>query len=161
MCWQGGPQAQPHHFGVLHPCCCGRRASQITLVPPSGGCLCAKPRLCWGKPGSSPTVSLPHAVCSHLGKCPHCSREIPVKSKPVVMCSRLRSLLPVFGGSLGARETIPEKEQSDGKLIPNGAISPLRSKVCLVPGGWDRGTQCYFRGISFLKVYYFPPDTSS
>lgn len=51
-----------------------------------------------------------------------------MKSNPVglgVVIAQI--LLPVFAG-----ETIPKKEQSDGKLIPNGAISPLRNKVWLL-----------------------------
>lgn len=41
----------------------------------------------------------------------------------------LRLVAPWECSFSGARETIPKKEQSDGKLIPNGDTSPLRNKV--------------------------------
>lgn len=87
----------------------------------------------------------------------------PTEPRPVglrvLMCSQLRSVLPVLGGSLGAPETIPKKEQSEGKLIPNGALSPLRSKVGSLSlwflGAGTEAHNAILQGFLFIKFNIF------
>lgn len=155
---------------MFHPCCCGHRAPQVTLPSPSHGGSRAKPRLCWGEPGhgpvSSPCFPFPSPCASVWGGArwggPAAIRGCGAWSgdvQPAWSQGSLHSVPPWECSFSGARETIPKKEQSEGKLIPNGDISPLRNRFDLSTHGscelGHRHTMLFQRDF-FFKVYYFP-----